>query len=791
MSPNEIRILVVEDNPLVLDGTARLLEKAGYTVDRAASGEAALQAVQHHPPGLVLLDRDLPGMDGLAVCRRLKRELATAEILVVIVSAVYAESDEQAEGLEAGADGYITRPIPNRELLGRVGAYVRILRLARSLRLETQELKQQKEAARQARIFSSNLMAEAVAARQRLETLNRELQKQIADQKRAEKQLAESELRFRTLIEQAPIAIGIVRDGAGVYGNQKAAQMLGLPDAQAWVGRPVLECFAPQCREESSERTRRRALGLPVPAEFEAIALRPDGSQFPIHVAVAQVQLPDGLADIFFINDVTERQRAEEAVRESEERYRLLFDASPDGIVLIGSDGLIKSANRAQCRMFRYDSLAEMVGLSPVLLIVPARREFAAGIICRRLREEIIPPVEYRLLRKDGTEFWGETSATVLRNADGSITGYICVVRDTTEHKRAEAALVESEERFRGLFETAVVGFYRTTPDGRILMANCALLKMLGYASLEDLAQRDLEQEGFAPDYPRAAFIEQVERDGQVTGFESAWKRRDGRVVFVSENCRALRDQAGRTLFYDGSVEDITERKQAEEALQELTARLLQAQTEERRQIARELHDTTIQSLAALSINLSLLQDAAPELSARAKELLADSLALAERCTQETRASSYLLYPPLLEELGLAGAIRDYADGFARRSGLRIDLELPPDLVRLPRDSELALFRVLQESLSNIHRHSGSKTASIVVTQTTGQIRLEVRDQGRGLGSAPAPPAGASLARGPGVGIAGMRERMLQLEGQLEIQSSEQGTRVIATLARKPQTSAR
>ena len=151
-------------------------------------------------------------------------------------------------------------------------------------------------------------------------------------------------------------------------------------------------------------------------------------------------------------------------------------------------------------------------------------------------------------------------------------------------------------------------------------------------------------------------------------------------------------------------------------------------------------------------------------------------MALAQQCTREVRTSSYLLHPPLLDDLGLAGAIRDHADGFASRSGLRVDLELPPDLGRLPRATELALFRVLQEALFNIHRHSGSRTASITLAQTADQIRLEVRDQGCGLGR------GAAEALRRGTGTRGMEERMRLLGGRLEIASSPLGTAVIASL---------
>ena len=234
--------------------------------------------------------------------------------------------------------------------------------------------------------------------------------------------------------------------------------------------------------------------------------------------------------------------------------------------------------------------------------------------------------------------------------------------------------------------------------------------------------------------------------------------------------------------------ENINDRKRAEEALHDLSSWLLRSQDEERRQFARELHDTTAQWLAALLMNLSLVSDSAPGMNDKTRQLLADAVALAEQCTRELRTMSYLLHPPMHDELGLAGAMRDYADGFARRSGLRVDLELPPDLEGLPRDTELALFSVMQEALVNVRSHSGSRTASICLARTATELRLEVRDQGQGMKVAGKPsadnPAGGLL----GVGVEGMRERMRQLGGHLEIESDEHGTCVIAIAPVPPES---
>jgi len=218
-------ILVVDDDPDILSGTARLLGKAGYAVDRASSGEEALQAAYDHHPDLLLLDHDLPGIDGTEVCRRIKRDPALADSLVVIVSASHAESDQQAEGLESGADGYIGRPIANRELLARVAAYVRILRLARSLRLEAAELQKSSETVNQAQLASLNLMEDAVAVADRLATANQELRGEITARKRAEAEKETLEAQNRQLHKSE--SLGRMAGAIAHHFNNKLQAVMG------------------------------------------------------------------------------------------------------------------------------------------------------------------------------------------------------------------------------------------------------------------------------------------------------------------------------------------------------------------------------------------------------------------------------------------------------------------------------------------------------------------------------------------------------------------------------------
>jgi len=181
-----MRIMVVDDDFDVLIGTARLLEKAGYIVDQAADGEAGLQTLRQRRPDLLLLDRHMPGLDGLEVCRRIKQEPACADMAIILMSGVYSESSHQAEGLEFGADGYITRPIENRELLARVQAYVRILSLTSTLQSKVQELELANAAVSQGALAALNLLEDAVAAREELKTANEQLRHEIEERILAE-----------------------------------------------------------------------------------------------------------------------------------------------------------------------------------------------------------------------------------------------------------------------------------------------------------------------------------------------------------------------------------------------------------------------------------------------------------------------------------------------------------------------------------------------------------------------------------------------------------------------------
>jgi len=252
-------------------------------------------------------------------------------------------------------------------------------------------------------------------------------------------------------------------------------------------------------------------------------------------------------------------------------------------------------------------------------------------------------------------------------------------------------------------------------------------------------------------------------------------------LVAVGEASRRRNETLRRA---QGKLEDRVKQRTAEldaanRSLRELSARLLQLQDEERRRIARELHDSVGQMLAGLTMNLSAVQADIERLSKTATALT-DSEALVQEMSKEIRTISHLLHPPLLDEAGLSSALRWYIEGFAQRSNIHVDLEFPADFGRLSRELETAVFRIVQECLTNVHRHSESPVAKIRFVRSDKDVRVEVEDRGKGI--RPDKQYEIASVGTPGVGIRGMRERLRQLGGSLEINSNGKGTVIVARL---------
>lgn len=370
--------------------------------------------------------------------------------------------------------------------------------------------------------------------------------------------------------------------------------------------------------------------------------------------------------------------------------------------------------------------------------------------------------------------------------------------------------LAQAAKRFSSLVEANPFGMVIGSLDGELRYVNPAFLETLGYSQVDVNAGKVRWNELTPPEYADARAIRQLRTSGHCDVYEKAYVAKDGRRVpiligastighaegepeiaaFVTDLAplkvaeEALRKAneelekkvADRTAALEAEV---SERKRAEMSLRELTGRLLRAQDDERRHMARELHDHAGQALAGLGMHLSALRSLARNQDPKIIALVAESQEIADDLSNEIRTLSYLLHPPLLDEIGLESALRWFVDGFSQRSKIKVDMQLPADPARLPRELELVIFRVVQESLTNIHRHSGSFSAKIYLARSENSVQFEISDRGKGISSEKQKEMTAAKA---GVGVRGMEERVRQFGGTLQITSNLEGTKVSVTL---------
>jgi PAS domain S-box-containing protein len=398
------------------------------------------------------------------------------------------------------------------------------------------------------------------------------------------------------------------------------------------------------------------------------------------------------------------------------------------------------------------------------------------------------PTIELRVRHADGGWRWLMTRAAALtRDAAGVPCQIVCAAIDISERKRAELELRDIRERHALATSAARVGVWdidlvanamRIDPPAALLL-DCDATEYRGHADWASRIHPADRERALA--HERAIFDPATPRDadGNTAGPEIEYRvvDRRGATRWVADRATVVRDGDGEPRRIVGTLIDISERKRVEEELRALTGQLLRAQDDERRRIARELHDGTAQDLAAIGVDLLRLDRLAPDLPSDARAALEEAQAIARRALTDLRVLAYLLHPPLLDQVGLPAAIRWYAAGFAARSGITVATDDVAEIGRLPRDVETALYRVVQESLANVQRHSGGDCAAVRLARQGEALLLEIRDCGRGL------PAGAANAQRPsGVGIASMRERLQRLGGRLEIRSRASGVTVTATL---------
>ena len=747
-----MRVLLVDDHEVVRRGVRSLLlgQKKYEICGEAVDGQDALEKARALKPDVIIMDVSMPNLNGLEATRQVRGWLPDCEVLILSQH----ESPEMVrQAINAGARGFVAKRSIGKDLISAL-----------------------ESVARNEPFFDSAVLKNVNPSG------NLDVQEILQRSAAFERALRESEQLYRSTFELAAVGVAHVSpEGRWLRVNKKLCEIVGYSESEL-LKLTFQQITHPDDLLADLAETAKIVSGDLDTFSMEKRYIRKDGSQVWVNLSVAGARDATGKLKHFIsvIEDISERREAHDA----RSRLAAIVESSDDAIVSKDLDGIIKSWNPGAARTFGFTA-EEAVGHSITIIIPPELHDEEKQILRRLRNGEHIEHYETVRMTKSGARLNVSLTISPVRNSKGQVIGASKIARDITVRKQVEEELRESQTQLELALESSRTAIFDWDVIENRGKWNPQMEVIYGFNPEEEEITAEQWRRLFHPDDVARLTEEarQAYRDRQKDKFQFEFRaiRPDGSVRYMLSHGRIVRDASGAAVRLIGTHTDITDRKQAEEVerVRELSGLLLRSQDEERRRFARELHDSAGQTLAILGVNLAKLieqaEGVAPDVASEGVKIQE----LVQQLQREIRTTSYLLHPPLLDEAGLSSALSWYVEGLVERSGLELNLAMAEDFGRLPADMEMTIFRLVQECLTNVHRHSGSKSADIRIARDGENVSVEVKDQGEGM----SPSRLAEIqSRGSGVGLRGIRERLRQFHGEMSIQSNGSGTRVLVRI---------
>jgi PAS domain S-box-containing protein len=604
------KILIIDDAHDNLEAIKATIEEliSDCIVLIAESGKEGLKIAKNKQPDVIISDIIMPEMDGIEVCKRLRADEVTKHIPIIIHTGSRTDTETRIQCLEAGAEVFLAKPIEAGELIAQINAVLRI------------------KIAEDALLAERKVLDDAV--------------------KKRTKELQESEKYFKTLfnIMIDPVII-IDSKGKFVEITDRIEELTGLK-REDFIGKNFMKSKITSAKYKAilMKNLVKRMMGINV-APYEIEILSADGEKMPFEINAAKIDYKGIPADMVVFRDIKDRKKAQKELAESEQLTRTIIENSPIGISVRDKNGTLLLSNKAWKTLWGFSEKdVSSYRQKRKKLVFDEKDSYLHDHLdeIRKVYSEggqyFIQDIKLSRIKKNRAE-WISQYFYSIKDEHGEVEKVVILTEDITERKKAEEelhkyhnhleelvnertvklekenaereevevqlrkyrdhleelveertlSLKQSEEKYKGVYDNMHLGIYRTTPEGQILMANPALLEMLKFDSFEDLQKRDLEIDGYCTKNLRKEFKKYIQKNKQIRGFESTWKTADGKKVYVRENAKAFYDKDGNVMYYEGTVEDITEKKKAEEELKINRERLKTANSILRHDITNDL----------------------------------------------------------------------------------------------------------------------------------------------------------------------------------------------------------